>query len=86
VDCEELYDVMRDSKETVNLAQSDSTQAASLRALAIEHRERPGAGQTMVPTEEGAVTEELRSLGYVGAPADRSDVILNAQHCERSRS
>jgi len=86
VDCEELYDVTRDSKETVNLAQSDSTQAASLRTLAIEHRERPGAGQTMVPTEEGAVTEELRSLGYVGAPADRSDVILNAQHCERSRS
>lgn len=86
VDCEELYDVRQDSKETVNLAQSDSTQAASLRALAIEHRERPGAGQVMIPTEEGAVTEELRSLGYVGAPADRSDVILNAQHCERSES
>ena len=60
--------------------------AASLRALAIEHRERPGAGQEMIPTEEGAVTEELRSLGYVGAPADRSDVILNAQQCERSES
>jgi hypothetical protein len=68
------------------LAKSDSARARGLRALAIEHQERPGAGQAMVPTEEGAVTEELRSLGYVGAPADRSDVILNAQNCERSES
>jgi arylsulfatase len=86
VDCEELYDVIRDPAEKANLVKSDSVRAASLRALAIEHQKRPGAGQAMVPTEEGAVTEELRSLGYVGAPADRSDVILNAQNCPKSES
>jgi arylsulfatase A-like enzyme len=86
VDCEELYDVIRDAKETVNLAASDSAQATELRAAAVAHRERPGAGRTMIPTEDDAVTDELRSLGYVGAPADRSDVILGAQDCERRKS
>jgi len=86
VDCEELYDVIRDAKEAVNLAGSDSSQAAQLRAAAVAHRDRPGAGRAMIPTEDDAVTEELRSLGYVGAPADRSDVILGAQDCERSKS
>jgi arylsulfatase len=82
VACEELYDLLQDASETVNLAESLPDRASSLRESAVQHRDRAGGGRKMEPTEEENVTQELRALGYVGAPADRSDVIVGAEDCE----
>ncbi len=81
VRCEELYRVDADPAEARDVSAESAVVADSLRAVALAHRHRAGGGRTMVATAEDAVTEELRALGYVGAPADRSDVILGAEPC-----
>ncbi len=83
VHCEELYRLVDDPHETQDVATLHAAAADSLRALAIAHRDRAGGGRTMTATAENAIADELRALGYVGAPADRSDVILGAENCEK---
>lgn len=81
VRCAELYRVGEDPGETRELAALEPAVAESLRALARAHTGRAGGGRTMTPTEDGAISDELRSLGYVGAPKDRGDVVIGAEDC-----
>jgi arylsulfatase A-like enzyme len=66
---EELYDLSSDPGETVNLADSDASRSAELRAAVeawVEANRRIGetfAGSSAAPDDD--VLERLRSLGYI---------------------
>lgn len=85
VRCEELYRVAEDPRETADQIAAERSIVDSLRGVAAQHTDREGGGAAMLATEDEVVTDELRSLGYVGAPSSREDVVWNAETCGPSK-
>jgi arylsulfatase A-like enzyme len=81
VECEELYALDEDPAEQRNRHGELADIEASLRAQAMDFRERSGVVSDWQSVEDAAVVQNLEALGYVATTRTRDDVIVGAVRC-----
>ncbi len=75
----ELYDLLIDPGETINVIEQDGEVADSLLRLVDQHRNRAGRVRVWSTTDDPELLEKLEKLGYVGPLEGRPDVLFGAE-------
>ena len=81
ITCEELYVLPDDPREQFNRFKERPALVKDLRALLLDHRDRPGAVRGWQTTEDAEILKQLAEQGYVGSLPGRPDVVFGVEDC-----